>query len=96
MGNPADDAGGLEAVLCLTTSARVMFTSNLWGDVGPVNGAFKLSATALELHLICQLLSWYALIDTRVLFYMTAPYPSLHSAAPGLHLESSAHVYSSL
>ena len=34
---PADDAGGLEAVICLATSARVMLTSNLWVDVG--NGA---------------------------------------------------------
>ena len=29
---PADDAGGLEAVVCLAHSARVMLTSNLWVD----------------------------------------------------------------
>ena len=30
----ADDAGGLEAVVCLAKSACVMLTSNLWVDVG--------------------------------------------------------------
>ena len=36
---PADNAGGLEAVICLAHSARVMLTSNLWVDVGLVNEA---------------------------------------------------------
>ena len=36
---PSDDAGGLDAVVCLAHSARVMLNSNLWVDVGLVNGA---------------------------------------------------------
>ena len=36
---PTDEAGGLEAVICLANSARVMLSSNLWVDVGLVNGA---------------------------------------------------------
>ena len=38
---PADDAGGLEAVICLTKSARVMRICNHWLDAGLVNRAME-------------------------------------------------------
>ena len=35
----ADDAGGLEPIMCLARGARVMVTANLWVQTGLVNGA---------------------------------------------------------
>ena len=44
-----DDASGLEAVVCLAKSARVMLTSNLWVETGLEQ--WVPFATEVEAHL---------------------------------------------
>ena len=51
------------------------------------------SATGLEAHLTCPLLSWSTLTATLVPPFLTAPYPSLGFASAGPQ-EASAHVCS--
>ena len=43
----SDDAGGLEPIVCLAKGAHVMLSSNLWVDMGLVNGAMG------TVHAIC-------------------------------------------
>ena len=54
---PSDDAGGLEAIVRIAKSAWVILVSNLWVDMGLVNGAIgtdKANVTKLEDYLICH------------------------------------------
>ena len=82
---PADDAGGLEAVVCLARSARVIPISNLWVDVGLVNGAMG------TVQAICYRTGGPPDLPPS----LTAPSLSLLFAALGLPQEASAHVSSS-
>ena len=91
---PAGNAGGLEAVVCLAHSARVMLTSNLWVDVGLVNGAMG------TVQAICYRTGGPPDLPIAVMVRfdnyssLTAPCLSLLFAAVGPPQEASAHVSS--
>ena len=58
----SDDAGGLEPVVCLAKSARVMLSSNLWVDMDLPWEQFNPSATRLAkpLSLVTVLFDHYS------------------------------------
>ena len=96
---PADDAGGLEAAICLAKSARVMLTSNLWVDVGLVNGAM---GTVQD---ICYRTGGPPDLPIAVMVHFDSySGPTFHNDTvpitplrrSGLHQEASAHVCSCL
>ncbi len=89
----ADDAGGLEAIICLAQSARVMLHSNLWVDVGLVNGAMGTIAA------ICYRSGGPPDLPVAVMVHfdkysMMALFPLPPFAAHGLLQEPLAHVCS--
>ena len=86
---PADNAGGLEAVVCSPASSGL--TSALSMEQWEL---LRSSATELEDHLTCPLLSWFALTATLDPLSPMALCPSLLFAEPGLHQEASAHISS--
>ena len=96
---PTDDAKGLEAVICLAHSSRVMLISNLWTDVGLVNGAMG------TIQAICYRSGGPPDLPVAVMVCFDHYIgPTLHdgtvqslpSARLGQHLDPSAHDFSYL
>ena len=97
----SEDAGGLESMICLACHAHVMFTSNLWVDMGLVNGAMG-TVMAICYHngesppnLAIAITVKFDSYRGPTLSDMMELFPSLHSAACGRHLIEHVHVSNS-
>ena len=80
----SDDAGGLEPVVCLAKGARVMLSSNLWVDMGLVNGAMgTVQAICYKTGQAPPSMSLYYSTITPVPLCLTVRYPSHHCVGLG-------------
>lgn len=89
-----DDASGLEPIVCLAVGARVMLSSNLWIDMGLVNGAMgtikAICYAVVEHLLICPWPLQCSSIHTQVPLSQMEQSPSHLSVVHGRHLVPSA------